>query len=147
MHTVKTFALAFALIAAAGSAAASESTSQVIRSQAPQGITQSFYGCIDKAGSDQGALGNCINAEKARQDGRLNASYKALTAKLSGKAKENLVAAERSWLALQKASNTFEASLYPDETVADLQVAQSEVFRLCERANALDKYLAVANDL
>ena len=147
MHMVKTLALSFALVGFAATASAAESTSQVIRSQAPQGITQSFYACVDKAGSDQGALGNCINAEKARQDGRLNTTYKALTSKLSGKARENLVAAERSWLALQQASNTFEASLYPDETIADLQVAQSEVFRLCERANALDKYLMVANDL
>lgn len=147
MHMVKTLAFSLALVGFATAATAAESTSQVIRSQAPQGITQTFYGCVDKAGSDQGALGNCINAEKARQDGRLNATYKTLTAKLSGKAKDNLVAAQRSWLALQKASNVFEVSLYPDETIADLQVAQSETFRLCERANVLDKYLVVANDL
>jgi len=147
MHMVRTLALSFALAGFAASAAAAESTSQVIRNQAPRGITQTFYGCVDKAGSDQGALGNCIDAEKARQDGRLNTTYKALMAKLSGKAKDNLVAAQRSWLALQKASNVFEASLYPAGTIVDLQLAQSETFRLCERANALDKYLEVANDL
>ncbi|MET0255439.1 MAG: lysozyme inhibitor LprI family protein [Luteibacter sp.] len=147
MHMVKTLAASIAFLAFTLSASAAESTSQVIRSQAPKGINASFYACIDKAGSDTGSLGTCINAEKQRQDTRLNTTYKALTAKLTGKAKDNLVAAERDWLDLQKASSLFEASLYPDETVADLQVAQSEVFRLCERANALDKYLTIANDL
>lgn len=147
MHVVKTLTVALVLLGLTLSASASETTSQVVRSQAPKGINAAFYTCIDKAGSDTGALGNCINAEKARQDARLNTTYKALTAKLSGKAKDNLVAAERSWLDLQKSSSIFEASLYPDETAADLQVAQSEVFRLCERANVLDKYLSIANNL
>jgi uncharacterized protein YecT (DUF1311 family) len=147
MHMVKTLALSVTLLGYALSAQAADSTSQVIKRQAPQGITASFYACIDKAGSDMAVLGNCINAEKAKQDGRLNATYKALNAKLSAKAKDNLVAAERAWMGLQKTSSAFEASLYPDETVADLQIAQSEMFRLCERANVLDKYLAIANDL
>jgi uncharacterized protein YecT (DUF1311 family) len=119
----------------------------VLRRQAPQGISPSFYVCIEKTASDTAALGSCINVEKARQDERLNTTYKALTGKLTGKAKDNLVVAERTWLALQNASTAFEASLYPDETLADLQVAQSETFRLCERANTLERYLAIVREL
>jgi len=144
---VKTLTLSLALLAAAFTANAAESTSQVIKRQAPAGITAGFYTCVDKAGSDTGALGTCLNGEKAKQDARLNTAYKALTAKLSGKPKDNLVAAERTWLQLQKDTSVFETSLYPDDTVADLQVAQSEVFRLAERANALEHYVTIADNL
>lgn len=92
-------------------------------------------------------MGGCINQEKGKQDARLNASYKALVAKLGGKEKQYLVTAERDWLALHKSSGALEASLYPDERIADLQVAQGELFRLCERANVPERYLAIAADL
>lgn len=147
MQLLVKLSLYVALCSFITAASAAESTAQVIKRQAPTGITPAFFTCIDEAGSNPGGSGSCINAEKSRQDARLNASYKALMAKLGSKAKENLVIAERNWIALQKSNNAFEASLYPDETVADLQVAQSEAFRICERANALDKYLTVANEL
>lgn len=68
-------------------------------------------------------MGGCINQEKGKQDARLNTSYKALLAKLGGKERQYLVTAERDWLAFHKTSDALEASLYPDETIADLQVA------------------------
>lgn len=146
MQTIKTLAIAFALCVYAAGAWAADSTSQVIKRQAPRGITTTFYACIDKAGSDTIALGGCLSAEKKTQDGRLNATYKALLGKLNGKAKDGLVNAERAWLDFHNKSGDFEAGLYGDEAVADLQVTQNEIFRLCERANALDKYLSIAND-
>jgi uncharacterized protein YecT (DUF1311 family) len=146
MRTVHTLAIALTLLVAGNNAFATDSTSQVIKRQAPKGITASFYTCVDKAGSDTTAQGACLSAEKKTQDTRLNTAYKALTAKLNGKAKDNLLNAERAWLDFHNRNGDFEASLYGDEPLADLQVSQNEIFRLAERADALDKYLTLAND-
>lgn len=53
---------------------------------------------------------------------------------------------ERAWLEYHNKNGEFETALYGDESVADLQVTQNEVFRLCDRADALDKYLKIAGD-
>lgn len=139
-------AVALVLASTGPTSWASDTTSQVIRRQAPKGITAPFHACIDKAGSDTVAVGNCLAAEKKTQDARLNTTYKALLAKLTGKAKDELVASERAWLAFHNEASGFEALLYGDEAAADLQINQNEIFRLCERADAFDKYLTVAND-
>jgi uncharacterized protein YecT (DUF1311 family) len=146
MRMVRSLAVTFALLVTGTSAFAADSTSQVIKRQAPKSITATFYNCVDKAGSDATAQGACINAEKKVQDTRLNTAYKALTAKLTGNAKTNLLNAERAWLEFHNKNGDFEASLYGDMPVADLQVTQNETFRIAERADALEKYLTIAND-
>jgi uncharacterized protein YecT (DUF1311 family) len=146
MKTDKLLAIALSLLVYGAGTLAADTTSQVIRSDAPKGITAAFYTCIDKAGSDTVALAACLTDEKTRQDARLNTTYKALLGKLDGKAKDQLVGAERAWLAFHNKNGDFEVSLYGNEAVDDLQLTQSEIFRLCERANALDKYLTIAND-
>jgi uncharacterized protein YecT (DUF1311 family) len=120
MKSVILLAIALALASVGASASASESASQVIKRQAPQGITASFYACIDKAGSDTVAVGSCLTTEKKTQDARLNTSYKALLAKLTGKAKDRLVASERAWLEFHNKAGDFESALYGDDAVADL---------------------------
>ncbi|ULU24660.1 lysozyme inhibitor LprI family protein [Dyella terrae] len=93
------------------------------------------------------AIAACLTTERAAQDGRLNTTYKALLGKLQGEAKDDLVTAERAWLDFHNKSDSFESALYSDGRVADLEVTQNEVFRLCERANTLERYLSIANDL
>lgn len=127
-------------------AQAYESTTEVIKRQAPAGITDLFYSCVDSAGSESIALAACQSAEKKRQDARLNAAYKALLSKQNGTAKDNLIRAERAWLDLHNASNAFESSLYGSETVSSFQVMQKELLRLSERANVLEEYLSIADD-
>ncbi|MBB3227120.1 uncharacterized protein YecT (DUF1311 family) [Luteibacter sp. Sphag1AF] len=146
MKTVNKLAIAVALVVYGSASFADASRSQEIKQEAPKGITAAFYACITKA-NDPTSSGACLSAEKTRQDARLNTTYKALMAKLTGKAKDDLVNAERAWVDLEDKTGRFETSLYGDETVADLQVTQNEIFRICERANALDKYLSVANTL
>jgi uncharacterized protein YecT (DUF1311 family) len=146
MKTSGMLAITFVLLAYGSAAVAADTTGQMIRTDAPKGITTAFFTCIDKAGSDTVALGGCLSAEKTNQDTRLNATYKTLLGKLNGKAKDALVSAQREWLALHNKSGDFEVLLYGNETVADLQITQNEIFQLCDRANTLDKYLAVAND-
>lgn len=146
MQTTKMLAIGLVLLSYGAAAVAADSTSQAIKRQAPNGITAAFYTCIDKAGSDTVATSACLSAEKKAQDSRLNTAYKTLLGKLNGKAKDGLVSAERAWLDFHNKNGDFEAALYGDETVADLQVTQNEMFRLCERANMLDRYLSIAND-
>jgi uncharacterized protein YecT (DUF1311 family) len=143
MKKLRIFAINFVVLAYSTGAVAASSTSQVIRRDAPKNMTATFFACIDKADSDTVALGGCLSAEKIKQDTRLNTSYKALLAKVTPKAKEELILAERDWLKFQETSGEFENSIYGDESVANLQLTQNEIFRICERANALDTYLGV----
>jgi uncharacterized protein YecT (DUF1311 family) len=145
MKTVRMLAITFVLLTYGAIAIASDSTSQVIRREAPKGITTTFYTCIDKAGSDTIAIGACLTTEKTTQDARLNTTYKALLGKLHGKAKDQLISAERAWLKFQNEDGTFQALLYGDEIIDNLDLTQNEIFRICERANAMDTYLIVAN--
>lgn len=154
MNTGKTPAFTFAFVAplalsallAYSAAAHAASTGDIIKQQAPKGITSTFYACVDQAGSDTIALGACLSAERKTQDARLNRAYRTLLGSLHGNAKDRLVTAERAWLDLQKKNGDFDAALYGDASVADLQVTQNEMFRLCERADWLEKYAVVAKD-
>lgn len=146
MKTLRIYALPLALMFMVQvAAAAAESRSHSIKSHAPQGITDTFYACVDKAGSDTIAAANCLTEEHARQDARLNAKYKVLIGKLHPEARDELVHAERAWLKFQEMNGALESSIYGSEAAANLQVAQNEMFRICERANALDDYLFVVN--
>lgn len=138
--------IGLALVMYGPGAQAYESTAQVIKRQAPSGITDLFYGCVEDARSESIAFAACQSAEKERQDTRLNTAYKALLNKQRGTAKDNLIRAERAWLYFHHTSNAFESSLYGSETVSSFQVMQKELFRLSERANVLEEYLSIAND-
>jgi uncharacterized protein YecT (DUF1311 family) len=147
MKTARTLIVTFALLTYGAIAIAADSTSQVIRREAPKGITTTFYTCIDKAGSDTIAIGACLSTEKTTQDARLNTTYKALLGKLHGKARDQLISAERAWLKFQNEDGTFQSLLYGDEIIDNLDLAQNEIFSLCRRADELDRYLSIANGL
>lgn len=147
MNRIGSLTLALFLLVASASAFAVEpqSTSQSIREIAPRGITPTFYACVDKASGeiDQAA---CLTAERKFQDHRLNVIYQALLAKLDAPAQQKLVAAERTWLTLQDQTGALEDAVYGNAQVAGLQVDLNDVFRICERATAMDRYLSVVND-
>jgi uncharacterized protein YecT (DUF1311 family) len=123
-----------------------EKTSDVIRRDAPKGISEAFYACIDKADSSHIEEAACLSAEEGLQDSRLNRVYQALLAKLEDKAKEQLVNSERAWLAFHGKTSRHESTLYGTEIIGNLQVSQNDIFRLCERANTLEVYLSLVND-
>src|SRR5262249_14780875 len=54
-------------------------------------MTKEYLACMDKAKGVTAEMIDCISAETARQDARLNASYKKLMAKLSAKRKKTLL--------------------------------------------------------
>lgn len=148
MDRIRTTVIAIALFscASAWAAAAAERPSDRVRRDAPKGITETFYACIDKADYDSIAVGACLSAEEEVQDARLNRSYKTLMGKLDSKAKKQLVASERAWLAFHGKSSGLESTLYGSEIVANLEVSQREIFRRCERANTLDTYVSLVSD-
>jgi uncharacterized protein YecT (DUF1311 family) len=138
--------IGFAVFVCSVDAKSLESTSQVIRGMAPKGITSTFYACIDKDDSNSIAIASCLGDEKEVQDKRLNKAYRALLNKLDSKGKKNLVNAERAWLKSHDLDGQLETSVYGDELVEQLQMTQNDIFRLCERANMLEKYLDLASD-
>ena len=145
MKTARTLTITLALLVYGASAVASDSRSQAVKSHAPKGITTAFYTCIDKAGSDTIAIGACLSTEKTTQYARLNTTYKALLGKLNGKAKDQLISAERAWLKFQNEDGAFQNLLYGDEIIDNLDLTQNEIFSICERANKLDRYLSIAS--
>jgi len=61
-------------------------------------MTKEYLTCMDKAKGVTPEMIDCISAETARQDARLNASYKKLMAKLLAKRKKTLLEAQRAWI-------------------------------------------------
>jgi len=61
-------------------------------------MTKEYLACMDKAEGVTAEMIDCISAETARQDARLNASYKKLMAKLPAKRKKTLLEAQRAWI-------------------------------------------------
>lgn len=145
MKCISMTAVAFALIAYGATARAAESTSDLIREDAPKSITEAFYACIDKAGLNNIEQAACISQERERQDHRLNATYAALLHKLNPDQKKKLVDAERAWLKLRGDTVDFEDALYGSDIVDNLQVAENETLFIAKRADELGEYLAIAS--
>ena len=144
LTTLKTLALpvAVALLTHSTGASAAESLANGIKRHAPQGITTRLYACVDKAGDSPDAIGTCLSAEKTAQDARLNTAYKTLLGALNGNAKDALVNAQQTWQDFDTKTAAFESRIYGNGTLNDLQRQENTIFRLSERANALEKYAA-----
>lgn len=144
LTTLKTLALplAVALLAHSAGASAAETLANGIKRRAPQGISTKLYACVDKAGDSPDAIATCLSAEKTAQDDRLNATYKTLLGKLNGQTNDALVNSQQAWQDFHAKTAALESSLYGKGTLNDLQRLENEIFRLSERANALDRYLA-----
>lgn len=149
MERIRTTVIAFALFACtcACAAAAAERPSDRIRRDAPKGITETFYACIDEAKFSDIDKAYCVSQERERQDRRLNASYRALLHRLDGDQKKDVIEAERAWLKWQEKTSQVEGALYGSELMGNLEVTENETFALCRQANQLDEYLALANEL
>ena len=62
-------------------------------------MTKEYLTCMGKSKGVTSEMMDCISAETARQDARLNAiNYKKLLAKLSAKRKKTLLDAQRAWI-------------------------------------------------
>jgi uncharacterized protein YecT (DUF1311 family) len=70
-------------------------------------MSQDYLACMDKSNGVTGEMLDCISAELAQQDARLNESYKRLMSKLSAKRKEGLLEAQRAWIKFRDANCSF----------------------------------------
>ncbi len=70
-------------------------------------MSQEYSGCMDKSNGNTAGMTDCIIAETARQDARLNENYKRLVAKLSGKRKNTLQVAQRAWVKFRDTNCSF----------------------------------------
>ncbi|MGN2252483.1 lysozyme inhibitor LprI family protein [Frateuria sp. GZRe12] len=147
MERIRMTVIAFALFACVSAAGAVERPSDPLRNNAPKGVAEAFYACVDHANFNEIEEAYCTSQERTRQEKRLNTSYQALLRKLNGGQKKRLVEAERAWIKLQDATGPFEESLYGHEIIDNLQLAQNELFAVTRRADQLDEYLAVASGL
>ena len=70
-------------------------------------MTQEYLTCMDKSNGNTAEMTDCISAETARQDARLNENYKRLMSKLSAKRKNTLQTAQRAWVKFRDANCSF----------------------------------------
>lgn len=147
MKFLSPLALSFVFAIAFHSPASAQDTeASYIEKHAPPGISATFYACVNKANTNVVAAGACLTTEHDYQDKRLNVAYKKLLGALNQKERPMLVAAERAWISLQDKDGSLEAALYGDDQIYSMQQDQNEIFRICERANALERYLDIVKN-
>lgn len=106
----------------------------------PKGVTPDYFSCLGRAsGTIESA--QCMSAEAARQDSRLNSIYKKLVESLDEDHKELLVHAQREWLVLREKDGAFEASLFDNNQAENLSSEERDIFYTCERADRLQEWL------
>lgn len=72
-------------------------------------MTKQYGSCLEKAGGVTAAMHECISAETKVHDVKLNANYKALSAKLPPERRAALLEAQRAWLKYRDANCRFYA--------------------------------------
>jgi len=72
--------------------------------------SKQFSDCMDKSEGVTFDILDCIHAETARQDARLNKAYKKAMSQLSPARKKQLQAAQRAWIKFRDESYTFNAN-------------------------------------
>jgi uncharacterized protein YecT (DUF1311 family) len=117
------------------------STAQAVRRNAPNGVSEAFFACVSGAQSDQDKIFDCISTEKKLQDARLNKAYGALMSHLDDKSKASVRLAERAWLEFNDKSVKAETDIGATSQTNNLDVEQAEMFRYCQQANVLERYL------
>ena len=70
-------------------------------------MTQEYLTCMDKSSGNTAGMTDCISAETARQDARLNENYKRLMSKLSAKRRNALREAQRAWVKFRDTNCSF----------------------------------------
>jgi uncharacterized protein YecT (DUF1311 family) len=109
----------------------------IVSVQAQEKLSDAYASCMEKASGATPAMQDCIAGELARQDKRLNESYKELMASLEGKRKSQLREVQRKWLAFRDANCAFYDK--PDGGQADRLAANECVVQFtAQRATELE---------
>jgi len=101
-------------------------------------LSSRYSSCLDRAGGVTISMIDCIRAELALQDVKLNANYKLLGVNLSSFRKKQLVDAQRAWLSFRDANCAFYAD--PDGGTLATVMAQDCLLNMtASRANELSR--------
>ena len=125
------------------------STTQLIKNEAPEGISDTFFDCVQEAddNSDSHALSVCISEERSAQENRLNALYQSALGTLNAQDRKDLIRIQRSWLEFNnKTEGIDEFFLTKDSPSGNFGVSRREAFRMCRRANDLALYISLAKN-
>jgi uncharacterized protein YecT (DUF1311 family) len=115
----------------------------VVSAQTTRHESPSFKQCLAKSGGITVNVHDCDAAEYGRIDGELNATYRALTAKLDPKRRTTLVKAQREWLAWRKLECDYDASAEEDGSDYPLLIDSCFINMTQDRINTLSTYLKV----
>jgi uncharacterized protein YecT (DUF1311 family) len=111
---------------------------------AEEAYSDRYSACMDKSGGVTVEMLDCMAAETAAQDSKLNQAYGKLGAQLTPARKRQLVAAQRLWVQYRDANCGFYAD--PDGgTAASLAASGCVMRETAGRASELE-ILAQAND-
>ncbi|MGD0961127.1 MAG: lysozyme inhibitor LprI family protein [Methylomonas sp.] len=104
---------------------------------ANEALSPDYAACMDQSGGKMPEILNCISAEMAVQDARLNNAYKTARAKLTPERGKQLQAVERVWLTYRKANCDFYATPKEDSS-ALLRSKYCMINSTSERATELE---------
>lgn len=112
-------------------------------SGAPRGLSATYLNCRKQArgGVDQE---RCIEREQTLQDDRLARAYDRLRYELDGNARARLMDAQYAWEQSNAQAGDLDNSLYGGTQAESLQRAEAALWRICARADELEKYLGAA---
>lgn len=112
-------------------------------SGAPRGLSATYLNCRRQArgGVDQE---RCIEREQTLQDDRLARVYDRLRYELDGSARARLLDAQYAWEQSNAQAGDLDNSLYGGSQAESLQRAEAALWRICARADELEKYLGAA---
>jgi hypothetical protein len=112
-------------------------------SGAPRGLSATYLSCRKQArgGVDQE---RCIEREQTLQEDRLERVYDRLRYELDGNARSRLMDAQYAWEQSNAQAKDLDNSLYGGTQAESLQRAEAALWRLCARADELEKYLGAA---
>ena len=104
---------------------------------AGEAFTARYSACVERSNGVTADMLDCIAAELATQDARLNAAYRTLTSQLGPERKQQLVATQRLWIQYRDANCGFYAD--PDGgTLATLSSNQCMLDETTRRAAELE---------
>lgn len=109
----------------------------IARADSEPKLSAAYSKCIERAGAVEAKVLECIGEEFTIQDRRLNASYRALTAKLTTERRKQLQEVQRSWLKYSESNCDF----YYDTdggTAARMMSAECSVRARASRAQELE---------
>jgi len=100
------------------------------------GYSQQYSACMEKSGGVTVDMLDCIGEEYRRQDARLNAFYKAVSAKLEPARRKPLLDAQRAWIQYRDLNCKFYAD--PDGgTMATIEANSCMLTMTAARAQEL----------